>query len=95
MKPLIFFIAILFSVPAFASESRPIKPFREIKKEIRKMDRASVYQIVTAAGWFGAAVLMATVFGPLIVLQITLGIAALFLWPIIKWLFRRIRRMMG
>ncbi len=93
MRHVFFCLALLFTVPAFASESRPIKPFREIKKEVRKMERIDALKVAGAVGWIGMAVFIGATLGPLIILQLTLGIAGLFLWPILRWLLRKLRRM--
>lgn len=94
MRHVFFCLALLFAVPAFASESRPIKPFREIKKEMRKMERIDALKVAGAVGWLGMAVFIGATLGPLIILQLTLGIAGLFLWPILRWLLRKLRRML-
>jgi len=93
MRHVFFCLALLFTVPAFATESRPIKPFREIKKEMRKMERIDALKVAGAVGWIGMAVFIGATLGPLIILQLTLGIAGLFLWPILRWLLRKLRRM--
>ena len=94
MRHVFFCLALLFVAPAFASESRPIKPFREIKKEVRKMERIDALKVAGAVGWLGMAVFIGATLGPLIILQLTLGIAGLFLWPILRWLLRKLRRML-